>query len=99
MCGGEMWVRNGKILYLSGKSGHYQPGKENLNWALNVLETCVDNFDSIKVAAWRDGTETPVYLVSPRGFLWSMDWKTWGKFTKDEKARIGAGNFAGFPSS
>jgi hypothetical protein len=98
MCGGEMWVRNGKILYLSGKSGHYQPGKENLNWALNVLETCVDNFDAIKVAAWRPGTESPVYLVTPRGFLWSLDWKTWGKFTKDEMSRIRAGNFTGFPS-
>jgi hypothetical protein len=98
MCGGEMWARNGKILFLSGKSGHYEPGKENMDWALNVLENCVDNFDAIKVAAWRAGADSPVYLVSPRTFLWSRDWKTWGKFSKDEMARLQGGNFAGFPS-
>ncbi len=99
MCGGELWARNGKILFLSGKSGHYQPGKENLDWALNVLEKCVDNFDAIKVAAWRAGSESPVYLVSPRKFLWSRDWNTWGKLSRDEMARLQAGNFASFPSS
>jgi hypothetical protein len=98
MCGGEVWARNGKIIFLSGKSGHYQPGKENLDWALNVLENCVDNFDAITVAAWRAGTESPVYLVSPRSFLWSRDWKTWGNLSKDEMARLQAGNFASFPS-
>ena len=98
MCGGEIWVRNGKIIFLSGKSGHYEPGKENMNWALNFLETCVDGFDEIKVAAWRGGTQSPLYLVSPRTFLWSTDWSAWGKMSKDEMMRLQAGNFASFPS-
>jgi hypothetical protein len=98
MCGGEIWARNGKIQFLSGKSGHYEPGKENMNWALNFLEKCVDNFDEIKVASWRGGTQSPLYLVSPRTFLWSTDWSAWGKMSRDEMARLQAGNFASFPS-
>ncbi len=99
ICGGEVMARGGKILFLSGKSGHYQPGKENLDCALNLFEVAVNNFDSIKVAAWKDGTESPVYLLAPRTFLWSSNWKTWGKFSRDEMSRLQAGNFAGFPSS
>jgi hypothetical protein len=98
MCGGEMWARNGKIQFLSAKSGHYRPRKENMNWALSVLETCVDNYDDIKVMAWSDGRDTRVHLLDPRTFLWSNRWEPWGNIDNDEMARIQAGNFTGFPS-
>ena len=99
ICGGEMMARGGKILFLSGKSGHYQPRRENVNCALNLFEVSVNNFDDIKVAAWKDGIESPVYLVAPRTFLFSSSWQTWGKFSRDEMTRLRAGNFAGFPDS
>jgi hypothetical protein len=98
MCGGEMWARNGKIELLTAKSGHYNPGIEHLVWALKVLETCVDNFDAIKVMAWSTRTDK-LLLVAPRTILWDTSglYTAWGPITPDEGARLRAGNFASFP--
>ena len=97
MCGGEMWARNGKIVFLTAKSGHYNPGIEHLVWALRVLETCVDNFDGIKVMAWTTYSDK-LLLVAPRTILWGANLYTaWGPISGNEKARLSAGNFASFP--
>ena len=98
MCGGEMWARNGKILLLTAKSGHYQPRRENMQWALQALETCVSNFGEIKVMVWKP-YQPQVYLVSPATFSSSYDWRPWGNISKDEMTRLRAGNFASFPSA
>lgn len=100
MCGGEMWARNGKILLVTAKSGHYNPGTEHLAWALRVLETCVDNFDHIKVMAWRTGTDK-LLLIAPRTLLWDTAgyYSAWGKITQNEMSRLRAGNFASFPEN
>ncbi len=97
MCGGEMWARNGKIVFLTAKSGHYNPGVEHLSWALRVLETCVDNFDDIKVMAWTT-RDNKLLLVAPRTILFSANLYTaWGPLTRNDLARLSAGNFASFP--
>lgn len=97
MCGGEMRARMGKIDLLSAKSGHYQPGTEHLIWALNVLETCVSNFDDIKVMAWVKN-QTPLNLISPRTLMFNTyKYDTWGKISPDEMTRLRAGSFASFP--
>lgn len=97
MCGGEMWARNGKIQFLSAKSGHYHPGRENLVWALNVLETCVSNYNDIKVMAW-NGADPKVYLVSPLTFASSARWVCWGNMNKTEMTRLKVGDFSSFPA-
>lgn len=99
MCGGEMWARHGKIQLLTAKSGHYNPGIEHLVWALKVLETCVDNFDDIKVMAWKR-TTNKLLLVAPRSILWDNYglYTAWGPILPDEAARLRAGNFASFPA-
>ncbi len=100
MCGGEMWARNGKILFITAKSGHYNPGTEHLSWALRVLETCVDNYDDIKVMAWRRNTSR-LLLVAPYKIIWDTSgyYAAWGDITQDEMSRLRAGNFASFPES
>jgi hypothetical protein len=98
MCGGEMRARMGKIEFLSAKSGHYSPSSEHMVWALTVLETCVSNFDDIKVMAWRSGTQTPLRLISPRTLIFDPnEYETWQKISPDEMARLRPGNFASFP--
>jgi hypothetical protein len=99
MCGGEMWARNGKIVFLTAKSGHYNPGIEHLSWALRVFETCIDNFDDIKVMAW-NSYSNKLLLVAPRTSLWSANLYTaWGPISGNEMARLRVGNFASFPTS
>jgi len=98
MCGGEMWARNGKIQFLSAKSGHYQPDKSNLRWALQVFETCVSNYGEIKVAVWK-GNPGRIHLFSPSDCFMNNDWEAWGRLNRDEDARLKAGNFASFPSA
>jgi len=97
MCGGEMWARNGKILFLSAKSGHYHPGRDNMDWALRVFETCVSNFDEIKVLMWKK-SDRKLCMVSPMTFFSSYDWDVWGAISKYEMPRLKAGNFASFPT-
>ena len=97
MCGGEMWARNGKIVFLTAKSGHYNPSIEHLCWALRVLQTCVDNFDSIKVMAWTNASNR-LLLVPPQTVLWSANLYTaWGPISAAEGRRLRAGDFASFP--
>ncbi|MGH9455326.1 MAG: hypothetical protein ACRD2O_15300, partial [Terriglobia bacterium] len=98
MCGGEMKAYMGKIELLSSKSGHYQPGMEHLVWALNVLETCVDNFDDIKIMAWRYPTTTPLRLISPWALKQNPNVWQWGILTADELARLQRRDYASFPS-
>lgn len=100
MCGGEMWARDGKIVFLTAKSGHYNPDITHLSWALRVLETCVDNFDHIKVMAWTSNTNK-LLLISPRQIMFANNglYTAWGPITGNEMARLRAGNFASFPDS
>jgi hypothetical protein len=97
MCGGEIQAIKGKIKLLSGKSGHYKPSIEHLIWALEVLKTCVDNFDQIKILVWKKIAYTSQgglalekgqpCLISPRTLMAKpILWNSWGDLTEEEKS-------------
>ena len=66
MCGGELIADAGKIKYLSAKTGHYKATTSHLVWALTVFETCVNNFDGIKVLVFKDQTVAGVKKAVPK---------------------------------
>jgi hypothetical protein len=94
MCGGEIKAHMGRISYLSAKTGHYQAGTEHLVWALNVLETCVNNFDQIKVLAFRNNV--PVMLEPTTLRLSPSTYEAWGNLKPSQVEAIRNGNFADF---
>ena len=96
MCGGEMKAGMGKILFLSGKTGHYQAATEHMVWALSALEPRVDNFDEIKVLVFKNGS--PV-MLSPTFLRFSPgSYDSWGVLKESEKEAIRKGDFSGFPN-
>ena len=96
MCGGEMKAHMGKIELLSAKSGHYQPSMSHLVWALRVLETCVDNYEAIKIMAWAYPTTTPLRLISPSQLRRDPNVWQWGHLTANELARLRNRDYASF---
>ena len=95
MCGGEVKADMGKITYLSGKTGHYRATTTHLVWALNVLEKCVDNFNEIKVLAFKNNI--PV-MLAPRTLIFSpATYDAWGDLKSSQIESIRNGDFTGFP--
>ena len=97
MCGGEVWARQGKIEFLTAKSGHYKPTIEHLRWALVVLQTCVNNFDQIKVMVWKKTLGTLVVVPPSRITCNAPYYAAWGTISQDEKALLRQGKFDSFP--
>jgi hypothetical protein len=96
MCGGELKASMGKISYLSSKTGHYQAGTEHMVWALSALEPRVDNFDEIKVLAFKN--KVPV-MLSPTILRFSPgSYDSWGVLKESQKESIRKGDFTGFPN-
>lgn len=95
MCGGEMMARMGKIIYLSAKTGHYQAGTEHMVWALTALECRVDNFDQIKVLAFRN--KIPVMLAPITLRFSPATYVAWDDLKESQKECIRRGDFTGFP--
>jgi len=95
MCGGEMKASMGKITYLSSKTGHYRAGTEHMVWALSVLETCVNNFDQIKVLAFKN--KIPVMLAPITLRLSPATYDSWGDLKQSQIECIRRGDFTGFP--
>ncbi len=99
MCGGEIKAHMGKIAYLSAKTGHYRALSTHFACALRVLETCVDNLDAIKIAAWKP-PDPKVHIISPRSLMMSpASYEAWGNLPAKDIAKIRSGDFASFPTA
>lgn len=95
MCGGEMMARMGKITYLSAKTGHYRAGTEHMVWALGALEARVNNFDQIKVLAFKNGIPVTLAPITLRFSPATYD--SWGELKESQKECIRRGDFSKFP--
>jgi hypothetical protein len=102
MCGGELMAKAGKITYLSAKTGHYKATTKHLVWALTVLETCVNNFDEIKVLVFKEppgGGKSVPKLVDPKQVMWNaLSYESWGDLGPKQIDLIRSGQFGSFAS-
>lgn len=76
-CGGEMVVRDGRLLLLTGKSGHYKPAIENLVYAVRIMRDGGVPLTSFKVGVWQLGIPE---AVPANDFVnnWSP-YESWGQ--------------------
>ena len=92
MCGGEVYAANGKIRFLSAKTGHYQASMHNLMWVLNVLRVSVSNFDEINVLAWSGDNA----MMVPASKLAFSHYDAWGKLTPEQNGWLRGKQFMKF---
>ncbi len=98
MCGGEVKAHMGKITYLSAKTGHYRALSTHFACALRVLETCVNNLDDIKIAAWKP-PDQKVRIISPRTLMLNpASYEAWGNLHPKDIEKIRSGDFSSFPT-
>jgi hypothetical protein len=91
--GGEIRVKRGQIEFLSGKSGHYQPGMGNLVGALNVMRIKGIPVAQIRVLVWKSGAK----LVAGSELISnSQSYECWGFLSDDQKRQLQQGNYAAF---
>ena len=94
MGAGEMKAKNGKIEFITAKSGHYQPPIESLAASLEALERMGVDVGPIQVGAWRNGGLT---LFSGTNFrARSKGMQSWGNATPAEKLRLARGDWGSF---
>ena len=98
--GGEIRAMNGKIEFLSGKSGHYCPTIQSLINAMKKLETQGIDISAIRVLVWRQSNSKPT-IVSAREVVDEglRSYNAWGgALTGAQRALLQAGEFDKFNS-
>jgi hypothetical protein len=79
-CGGEMVVRNGRMLLVSAKSGHYQPRREHFIYALGVLRGLGVDMRVLQALVWPNGAPDQPVTVPAETFLANPGaYETWGQ--------------------
>jgi hypothetical protein len=87
---GELRAVNGRLQFLSGKSGHYQPSLAQLQWAIRVLQFRLVNTYQLRVLVFRDA-DPPWLLVRAHELLsYPGNYKAWGRMTYVEKQQFRA---------
>jgi hypothetical protein len=91
--GGELRVKRGQIEFLSGKSGHYKPGMENLVGALSLLRMKGIPVAQIRVLVWNGRAR----LVAGSDLISKpQSYECWGFLSDDQKRQLQQGNYASF---
>lgn len=85
-CGGEMVVRAGSLLLLTGKSGHYRPEISNFAYSVKVLRDNGVDLDKLKVMVWKSvAAQTPVAISAARFMENPNKYSIWGQGKLDPK--------------
>jgi len=98
LSGGEIRARNGKIEFLSGKSGHYQPPMQSLINALKKLENQAVELSGFHVLVWEKADLKPSLVSAQKVVENGMAlYDSWGGPLKPAlKECLQAGNYDQF---
>jgi len=85
-CGGEMVARAGRLVLLTGKSGHYKPELSNLAYAVKVLREKGVDLNSFKVMLWdRYDHSQPIGVLAKQFLASPYKYDVWGNGKLDPK--------------
>jgi len=95
--GGELKVKNGRIEFLSGKSGHYKPEMANLLGTLSVLQFQGVAVDGVRVLVWKKGNTRKPLLVSGTALMAThSQYELWGGMSDQDKQNLQLERWAAF---
>lgn len=96
LCGGEVKAVDGRIVFLSGKSGHYCPPIDNLIAALKKMRERQMSLDNVHVLVWRKSSDKPTPVVLDANKVIAdggASFQGWGLLTAAQRMLLQAGRY------
>lgn len=96
-CGGEIRAKDGKIQYLTAKSGHYQPEILAFATAITAMKAQGFSLTDTKLAVWPVSSANHALLLPANDLLANQSkYLSWGSITPEQKLKIQRGDFNNF---